>query len=163
MSEIFCNTSPLQYLHQLDLLSLLRQLAGRIVIPPGVEAELDAGRRLGIDVPGVAGLDWIEIRPPESIHSALLVHDLGPGETEVLLLALEFPQSVVILDDALARRVAEFMKVRFTGTLGILLDAKRAGLLPEVRPMVDRLQALGFRLSKGARRAILELAGESVA
>lgn len=50
MPEIVSNTSPLQYLPQLGLLSLLPRMVGRVLIPPGVEAELEAGRRLGIDV-----------------------------------------------------------------------------------------------------------------
>ena len=61
-----------------------------------------------------------------------LITDLGPGESEVLALALETPNSVVILDDDLARRTAEMSGIRLTGTLGMLLDAKQAGLLEEI-------------------------------
>ena len=76
------------------------------------------------------------------------------------MLALESPNSVAVLDDALARRMAEALEIRFTGTLGLLLDAKQAGLVPAVRPLLDQLQALRFRLSPQTRSTILELAGE---
>jgi uncharacterized protein len=90
-----------------------------------------------------------------------LVCDLGPGETEVLMLAMEQPDSIAVVDDKLARRVAGTLKIRFTGTLGILLDAKRAGLIDEIVPLLDRLQELRFRVSPAARTLILRAAGES--
>ena len=90
-----------------------------------------------------------------------LVADLGPGETGVLLLALEGNDPVVILDDALARRHAESLGIRLTGTLGILLDAKRRGLVPAVAPLVGDLQRLGFSLSDQTRRAFLRMVRES--
>ena len=89
-----------------------------------------------------------------------LISDLGAGESEVLMLGLELPDSVLILDDGLARRVAESLGLRFTGTLGLLLDAKRAGLISAVSPLLDRLQELRFRVAPHTRRAILDLAGE---
>ena len=72
--------------------------------------------------------------------------DLGPGEGEVLALALELAGATVILDDGLARRVAAMLGIRLRGTLGLLLDAKKIGFIQSVAPLVDQLQALGFRL-----------------
>lgn len=66
----------------------------------------------------------------------------------------------LLLDDMRAREAAERYGVKFTGTLGVLLEAKRAGLLPEVKPRLDRLDALGFRLARHTRAAALKLAGE---
>jgi len=78
------------------------------------------------------------------------------------MLALEIPGSIVILDDGLARRIAESLRIPFTGTLGVLLDAKKLNLVPALRPLLDRLQTLRFRLSPQARSAVLKLAGEEV-
>jgi predicted nucleic acid-binding protein len=78
------------------------------------------------------------------------------------MLALESPDSVAVLDDALARRVALTLGIKLTGTLGLLLDCKAAGLVPSVRPFLDRLQELGFRLSRRARILVLRSAGEEV-
>ena len=160
MPEVISDTSPLQYLHQLGLLHFLPALAGRIVVPASVERELLAGRELGVNLPDLRTLDWVEIRRPTGRPALPLVNDLGLGETETLMLALESTDAVALLDDALARRVAEILKVRFTGTLGLLLDAKKAGLVTSVRPLLDRLQVLRFRLSSQARSTILKLAGE---
>jgi uncharacterized protein len=66
LPEVICNTSPLQYLHQLRLLHLLPALAGTVIIPSAVAEELVAGKRLGIDVPEVDKLEWLTIRQPMS-------------------------------------------------------------------------------------------------
>ena len=68
------------------------------------------------------------------------------------------PDSVCVLDDALARQVARTLQLRITGTLGVLIDAKRAGIIPTVRPFLDQLQSLGFRLAGHTRAAVLKLA-----
>ena len=77
------------------------------------------------------------------------------------MLALELPGSSVLLDDGLARRVAESLEIEFTGTLGLLLDAKNKGLIPSLMPRLDQLQTLRFRLSSQLRSIFLELAGEN--
>ena len=160
MPEIICNTSPLQYLHQLGVLSVVKTLVGHLTVPPAVVAELEEGRARGVDLPDLHELDWVTVRSPLSSAAAPLVTDLGPGETQVLMLALESSDTIVVLDDALARQLAEALGLRLTGTLGILLDARRAGLLPAGGPLLDHLQALRFRLAPHTRAAVLKLAGE---
>ncbi|HEX3530296.1 MAG TPA: hypothetical protein VH988_24810 [Thermoanaerobaculia bacterium] len=68
MHEVICDTSPLQYLFQLGLIDLLPALAGRVVVPPAVEAELAVGRSLGLQLPDLIALDWVfadqAARPP---------------------------------------------------------------------------------------------------
>lgn len=160
MPEIICNTSPLQYLHQLKMLDLLQAVAGRVTVPAAVVWELSEGKRLGIELPNVAALEWVDIRRPASTAALPLVSELGPGETEVLMLALESPGAVVVLDDGLARFVAETVGIKLTGTLGVLRDAKQAGLIPEVKPLLDRLQEIGFWLAPRTRIAVLRQADE---
>lgn len=160
MSEVICNTSPIQYLHQLELLHILHALARQVIVPPAVVDELAEGRALGVNLPDLTTLDWVTVRRPVSELAVPLVTDLGLGETEVLMLALESREAIVVLDDALARRVAETFGLRLTGTLGLLLDAKRAGLIPAVGPLLHQLQALRFRVAPHTRAAVLKLAGE---
>ena len=162
MPEVICNTSPLQYLHQLGSLHILKVLAGRVIVPSAVANELEVGHRLGVSLPNLDILDWITIRRPTGAAVLSLVTDLGPGETEVLALALESHDPIVILDDALARQVASVLKLRLTGTLGLLVDAKRKGLVPSVAPLLNELQALGFRTAVHTRAAVLKLAGEAM-
>jgi len=161
LPEVICNTSPLQYLHQLGLLHILPALAGRVIVPSAVVDELAVGTALGVNLPDPTVLDWVTIQRPASALARPLVTDLGPGETEVLMLALELKDVVVVLDDALARRMAETLGIRLTGTLGLLLDAKRAGLVSAIEPLLDQLEGLRFRLARHTRAAVLKLAGEA--
>ncbi len=161
MPEIICNTSPLQYFHQLGRLYLLPRLVKQLIVPSAVAAELAAGRREGVDLPDPEALPWIMLRKPRSQAVLPLMTDLGPGETAVLALALESGDAIVVLDDKLARRHAERLGLRFTGTLGLLLDAKRGGHIEAVAPLLDELQDLGFRLSPTTRQAVLQLAHET--
>ncbi len=160
MREVICNTSPLQYLHMIGRLSVLRDLAGGIVVPPAVVEELSAGIAKGLSLPDVGKVEWIEIRPPRSLAAVPIVTDPGAGETEVLALALESAGALALLDDGLARRVARAAGIAIEGTLGLLLDAKKAGLIDAVAPLLDRLDALNFRLHVRTRAAVLRLAGE---
>jgi len=67
---------------------------------------------------------------------------------------------VVGLDDLQARRLAEELGLTVIGTLGILLRAKQAALLPTVRPLIHALIALGFHLAPDLYQTVLDLAGE---
>jgi predicted nucleic acid-binding protein len=67
------------------------------------------------------------IKAPISAQAVSPITDLGPGESQVLMLTLEIPASIAILDDALARRIAIAKGFPIKGTLGLLLDAKRGG------------------------------------
>lgn len=160
MADVICNTSPLQYLHQVKHLHLLPALADSVIVPPAVLTELEEGRRLGVELPSPRDLLWAVVREPVSAPAAPLVAHLGPGETQVLMLALETPGTIVVLDDALARRFAETRSIPLIGTLGLLLSAKRLGMIAAIEPLLDDLQALRFRLSLSTRTSVLMLAGE---
>jgi uncharacterized protein len=160
LPEVISNTSPLQYLHQLGILHIFPTLATRVIIPPAVVEELRVGRELGISLPDAMRLNWVVTRRPVSASALPLVTDLGPGEAEVLMLALESTDAIVVLDNILARRMAQSLGLRLTGTLGLLLDAKRAGLVQAIKPFLDQLQSLRFRLAPHTRAAVLKLAGE---
>lgn len=157
---VIANTSPLQYLFQIEMIELLRSRYGKVLVPEAVVAELERGREQGISLPDPAELPWIQIR--RVAHGSLLplAADLGPGEREVLALTAETPGAVALLDDALARRYARNLKLSCTGTLGILLRAREQGLVGELRPVIDRLENLGFRLDPQTRLSMLSLAGE---
>jgi predicted nucleic acid-binding protein len=160
LPDLICDTSAIQYLHQVGLLHILTSLAEEVIVPPAVINELNAGREAGINLPEENELSWVITRFPSGESALPLINDLGPGETEVLMLALEFTDSVAVIDDALARQVATVLQLQFTGTLGLLLDAKRAGLISAVAPILDQLHSLRFRLAPLTRNAVLKLAGE---
>ncbi len=160
MPEVFCNTSPLQYLHQLGLLHLLREFYGRVTVPEAVAREVDAGLALGVTLPDVKTIEWITVRDVPS-PPLFPPGDLDRGEWEVLALAAQTPGSLVVIDDGLARRYARLHRIKFTGTLGVLLKAKQRGRILALQPIVAELEKLGFHLDAATRQAVTKLAGES--
>jgi predicted nucleic acid-binding protein len=105
-------------------------------------------------------MSWITVRTVRVPEVIQLITDLGPGEAQVLALALEEPGSLVILDDGFARAVAKARAIHLTGTAGVLLKAKQEGHIVSVTPLLDTLIQLGFRLSDATRVAIVALAQE---
>lgn len=160
MPDAICNTSPLLYLHRAGALGQLRELFGRVWVPGAVVEELQEGRRRGHDVPDPEDYAWLVVVEPEAVPSEWLALDLGRGELAAMALALENPTQVVLLDDALARRIAHAAGLEVWGTLRVLLQAKDQGLILSLAPLLDRLQDAGMWISAGVRRRVLALAGE---
>jgi len=110
-------------------LNLLEKIYGRITIPQAVYNEI-AG--LGYVVPGtieVQTLPWIktEIVTNRSLVAELQT-ELDEGESEAIVLAMEFAATRLLLDDLEARIVASRYSLNITGVLGIILVAKSRGL-----------------------------------
>ena len=120
---------------------------------------------MGVDLPEVRALAWLEIQAPEGLDRVPTAADLGAGEKEVLALGMQIPGAVVILDERLARLHAEALKLAFTGTLGILLRARVEGRLRRCSPSVLSLrrchaalrfpQAFGINAQRDGRRAVV--------
>jgi hypothetical protein len=160
MPEVIANTSPIQYLFQLGLLDLLPDLYEHITIPQAVCEEIDRGRMLGVSLPDLSALSWARIATPRGLFLFSLTNGLGRGELQVIALAKEIPDHLVLLDDRRARRFANLLGIRYTGTLGLLMKAKQTGLLDRLTPVCDHLVECGFRLRPEARRAVLTMIGE---
>lgn len=158
---VVSNTSPLLYLHQVRHLDLLQRLYGQILIPPAVRDELAAGSERGVAVPDTAVLEWLQVRPLRDAGLLPVVVDLGAGEAEAIALAVANPGSLLILDDSLGRKIAHLNRLTYTGTLGVLVRAKREGLLPSVSAVIDELRKTTMHLTPTLIEIILKEAGES--
>ena len=160
MVDLVSNTSPLLYLYRLGKLTWLSQLFDSIWIPSAVANELRHGLELGYDVPDPADYPWLKVVDPTATPSEWLVLDLGAGEIAAMALALENRTRIVLLDDALARKIAQGAGLTVWGTLKILLAAKARGYCTEIAPLVERLAQNGMWLSEEIRKRVLVLANE---
>jgi len=160
MSEAISNTSPLLYLYRIGVVDWLSNFFGKVWIPNEVVRELQEGQRRGYDVPTPKDYAWLQIVQPRSIPSEWLTLDLGAGELAAMALALENPSQIVLLDDALARRIAHSAGLKVWGTLKILLEAKSQGLTESVSVLVNQLENAGMWISDDIRKRVLKLAGE---
>ena len=161
MPGAISNTSPLVYLYRIGGIQYLPTLFDEVLTPQAVADELGAGRRLGYDVPDPINLAWLKIVNPIAMPSEWLALDLGAGELATMALALEHTNHVVLLDDKLARRTAEAAGLHVWGTLKVLLEAKQAGLVDRIAPLLDRLAISGMWISQEIRLRIFTLAGEN--
>ena len=160
MPEAISNTSPLLYLCRGGVLEWLPQLFSEIWIPSAVVLELQEGRRRGYDVPDPSDYSWLQVVEPRAVPSEWFTLDLGAGELAAMALALENSDRVVLLDDTLARRIAQAAGLKVWGTLKILLEAKAQGLTESIDLLIERLEDAGMWISDDIRRRVLTLAGE---
>lgn len=65
-----------------------------------------------------------------------------------------------VQDDRKARRWAKSLGLRVIGTAGLLVRAKRQGVLSEVKPILEALKRSNFRLHPSLEKEVLRLAGE---
>ncbi len=153
------DASPLIVLAHIGRADLMLELGEQLVVPAAVAEEVAAAP------PADPARRWLdaaalEVEPPRPVPQRIAAWDVGAGESAVLAYVLEHPEATAVLDDRGARRCAEALGVRTVGTLGLLVRAKRSGLVEAVGPLVEELQAVGFRVDIALVREVLRLAGE---
>jgi predicted nucleic acid-binding protein len=149
---VVSNSSPLIALSQIGRLDLLGALFQQVVIPPYVAKEIEPTIP---GLPGFLGVNQVRAaRVPRIVRGSL-----GKGEQEAMDLALEIRASQ-ILHDRPARRLAASLGLSVIGTLGVLLAAKRNGLVIELRKELDRLVQVHFFMDEGLYQLVLTEAGE---
>jgi predicted nucleic acid-binding protein len=159
---LVCDTTIPLYLGRIGQIDLLPALYAPIYIPDQVCLELDMGRVLRPDTINPRSLVWVElVSVSQALIDSLPPNRLGKGEQAVIAYAQAHRDYVAGMDDLRARQLAEAIGLKATGTLGILLRAKQAGLISALQPLVDDITAQGFRLSPELHRDVLGLAGET--
>lgn len=160
MAEVWvANASPIIVLAKAGHLDLLAKLADELWMPDAVVGEVLAGpasdpARLALE----AG--WGKRISPKHIPQTLVEWGLGAGETAVLAYAQERLPCTAILDDAMARACARAFQVPVIGTLGVVLRAKKAGLIASAAEVFVALKQAGLHLDDALIRLALEKACE---
>lgn len=156
------NSSPLILYGAIGRLELLRDLFGQVVIPGAVEAEVV---RAGFDRPGASAVqaaEWLDRRTvADNILTQRGLLHLDRGEAEAIALALDLAGEVLLLlNDKSARQEAKRRGLALVGSVGIVVLAKRAGLVTQGRPLLDELCAAGLYVSPAIYHQALLEAGE---
>ncbi|HEX6902010.1 MAG TPA: DUF3368 domain-containing protein [Thermoanaerobaculia bacterium] len=161
MSLWVTDSSPLIFLAKLNRLDLLRKQAEEILAPPAVLGEIAGQDDEAAFRVEEARRMWLQVRPVKDLRlPALLKRELGDGEAEAIVLALENKAARIVLDDLDARRLADRLGLKVVGTLGLLLAAKLRGEILSLRAEIDRLRRGGFRAAPALIEEILRSAGE---
>lgn len=163
--KVIANTTPLIAFAGIGHLDLLQKLYGEIIIPRAVLNEIknEPARstvRAAIKTETTPTM-WINVCSISDVKTKQLYRaKLHGGEVEVMILAEEQHADLVLMDDNAAKKTAKFMGIKVTGTLGVLLRAKKAGYIAEVKPLMKALITNGMYISEKVYQYVLREAGE---
>lgn len=147
---IICDTSCLILFDKIGKLEILRKCYNNIYVTPEIAAEF--GKILPV---------WIEIKAAKNQDlQQTLTKILGQGESSAIALTFDLPDTLVVLDDLKARKVAKSLNLKITGSLGILVKAKQHGYIEKLLAVLEQVQQTDFRISENIVRKILAVVGE---
>jgi len=158
------DTSPISNLAIIGRLDLLRKQFHEIWIPDAVRAELE-----GVSHPSAnatiqrAHADgWLKPRDIHQDHIVrFLLSDLDRGEAEAIVLGIQLPADLVLMDEREGRGAATRIGLRVTGVLGVLMRAKQDGEILELKRVIDVLRTkAGFYVSSRLEQEVLKSSGE---
>ncbi len=161
MNTVVCNSGPLIALGGIDQLPLLRELFGTVSIPREVQDECLAGGTTQTGRDAIRAASWLEIidlaNPPDPLMTSLL----DVGESRAIELAKLLKADVLLMDESRGRHVArDIYSLTVVGTGRVLVEAKRAGIISAVAPLLKTIRANGYWLSDRIAAEILRQAGE---
>ena len=147
---VIVDTSCLITLDRIERLDILKSVFGEIAITEEIKKEF------GHPLP-----DWVKIVPVRNVnYLKLLLDSLDAGEASAIAVAQENQDAFLVMDELNGRRTAEKLQLSFTGTLGVLLQAKKMGSVASVKSIIDELKEINFRVSHEVESEILRRANE---
>lgn len=156
---IVSNTTPIITFSVVNKMWILESLFPEIRIPPAVFKELTAKPLPGYDILKSKSFSIAEIK--ETDWLSLIEEELGAGEAEAILLAKELKADTLLMDEQAGRRAATRLKIPIAGSLGILLAARRTGVIKAIRPILYDLRSKGRWFSLDIINSVLKSAGEN--
>lgn len=163
MREIVINTGPIIALvAATDSLNWLAELYRCVSIPHEVMAEISAGGPANPEAMALQAADDVVrfLEPAASISFALL-QELDRGEASVIHTAIEQGIATVVIDEKAGRRIARLHGLKVTGSLGILIRAKREGIIDNLADCIARMRAKGIWISPVLTQQALASVGEA--
>lgn len=149
-SIVVADTSCFILLDKIDQLEILKKVFGSVSTTKEIAAEFNK------PLPG-----WVNIQSVKNDrYRQLLEIEVDKGEASAIALALEEENSLLILDDTKARKLASSLHLNFTGTLGLFLKAKQLGVISDIRSLLEKIQKTNFRFSERILNDILKEANE---
>ncbi len=137
MRNIIVDTSCLIVLEKIEMLYLLNELYGTILVSEEVADEY--GNELAA---------WIKIKQVQDRKTLKLMSAfVDLGEASSIALALETESSTIIIDDLKGRKAAGKLGLKITGTIGVLLKARESNLINSLKITTEKLNASGFLIS----------------
>jgi predicted nucleic acid-binding protein len=137
---VVSNTSPLMNLAVIGWLDLIERLYGSVNIPETVARELAAALPEQFNAQAIKKLSWLMVDPIKNRQmTESLLLDLDAGEAEAIALSTEMKAGLLLLDERRGRSIAQRFGLKFIGLMGVLIESKRKGHVPAVKPILDDL------------------------
>ena len=156
---LIADASALIALSACNSLPVLDALFGTVLVPEAVYLEVAAEGK-----PHSEPLRHYlhgKVRQVDMQHFVFLDAYADAGETAAMLLYKELEADYLLIDDKRGRKVAAINQIKTVGSLGVLLHAKRAGLIASIAPLLAQIDASPVFISRNLLETVLELAGES--
>jgi len=147
------NASPLILLSKIDRLYLLNKVFAKVYIPDAVMKEIQAVDKEQVKL---SDIDFDVLKVANRVAVTGLLGRLHLGEAEVIIGAIEKNVKTVVLDEISARNKAKQLGLEVTGTLGVLLKARKLGLLVDIAVEIKNLKNAGMRISDDLVAKILK-------
>lgn len=160
---VISDVIPIIALIKIESLDILEKMYKKIIIPKAVYDELIINIDYQNEIDIIQKCTFLETKIVEENLSVSLLQKqlkLDLDESEAIVLANSINANLIIIDERKARRIARDIGLNVTGTLGILVEAKRRGLIKELKPLLDKLIENDIRISKKLYKDILKLANE---
>jgi len=162
---VISDSSTLIHLAAIDRLDLLQAFFKQVTVPPAVWREVveqGGGRAGAAEVAQAHQAGWIKFAEPADVALLrLLKRDLDEGEAEAIALSLEKEAALLLVDESDAREIADLYDLPKTGTIGLLIRAKKEGLIRLLRPELDKLRRQGgFWIAESLYGGVLEAVDE---
>ena len=159
--QLVINTSPLiALIAALGDLSILQHLYDRVLVPWEVCQEMQAGGSRNFAIAEFNAATWLDKQLAPVSISPFLLNSLDRGEASVIQTALNLQIPLVCIDERAGRRIARLSGLLLTGSIGILLRAKREGQVSSISRSLQKMQERGIRLSSTIIQFALTEAGE---
>ena len=136
------------------------KLHNPVLLPTAVVDEFGRGRATDAAAPPLPA--WVEVRALERSIPPLLAAHLDAGEASAIALALETGVHLVAIDERRGRLVARDLGLAVTGSVGLLLRAKRLGLIDAVAPRLQAMRERGIWLGEALVHRVLAEAREPI-
>lgn len=156
--KVISNTTPFISLSSVNLLHLMPAIFDAVHIATSVAEECTEGGK--IFVPDLTQLPWVTVQEVQNNKQLPALFELDRGERETLLLAAQFEDAIVLMDEKLGRNMAEYLGLRVTGTLGILAKAKTLGLISSFTQAATDMRRQGIFFSAALVTQIAARLGE---
>ena len=160
---IVADTTPIISLIKIGLLELLNSMYGEIILPEAVFNELISNPSMSGEAEVIRKSSYLKVKRIGNEFAVKLLQkqlNLGAGESEAIVLADTLKADLLVIDERKARGIAKSMGINITGTLGILVDAKKQNRIEKLKPFLEELMSNNIRISEKLYNDVLELVNE---